>query len=124
MSLETSGPVAELAAAGAVGPLAQLAAYRVVQEALSNAARHAPGAACTVRLDATTPGRVEVVVRNARPDPGHVPAPHDPGYGLVGMQERAELTGATLRYGPTLDGGWQVTLSVPTAGPIDEGQDR
>lgn len=122
VTLETAGPVAEVAASGAVGPLAQLAAYRVVQEALSNAARHAPGAACTVRLDATVPARLEVVVRNSRAEPGQVPADHDPGYGLVGMQERAELTGAALRYGPTLDGGWQVTLSVPVAEPIDEGQ--
>ncbi|UZN03721.1 sensor histidine kinase [Cellulomonas sp. S1-8] len=113
VSLETSGPVAELAASGAVGPLAQLAAYRVVQEALANAARHAPGARCEVTLDARDEGRVEVVVRNGPPAEGEAPAHHDPGYGLVGMHERAELTGATLRYGPTLAGGWQVTLSVP-----------
>ncbi|MCC2322151.1 sensor histidine kinase [Cellulomonas xiejunii] len=115
VSLTTAGPVGELAASGAVGPLAQLAAYRVVQEALANAARHAPGARCEVRLDASDEGRVDVVVRNGRPAAGQGPAHHDPGYGLVGMQERAELTGATLRFGATLEGGWQVTLSVPTA---------
>ncbi|GIG39208.1 two-component sensor histidine kinase [Cellulomonas phragmiteti] len=132
VTLETTGPVTELAASGAVGPLAQLAAYRVVQEALANAARHAPGARCVVRLDATTPGCVEVVVRNGPPGAGAAPAHDDPGYGLVGMHERAELTGATLRYGTTLEGGWQVSLSVPasvTPGPGDgpttsEGQDR
>ena len=126
VSLEKVGPVAQVAASGVVGPLAQLAAYRVVQEALANAARHAPGAPCAVRLDASEEGRVEVVVRNSRPDPGEVPGHHDPGYGLVGMHERAELTGASLRYGRTLDGGWQVALSVPTAaGPsTSEGQDR
>ena len=126
VSLEKVGPVAQVAASGVVGPLAQLAAYRVVQEALANAARHAPGAPCAVRLDASEEGRVEVVVRNSRPDPGEVPGHHDPGYGLVGMHERAELTGASLRYGRTLDGGWQVTLSVPTAAEpsTSEGQDR
>lgn len=114
VTLETSGAVAEVAASGAVGPLAQLAAYRVVQEALSNAARHAPGARCTVRIDAREGDRVEVLVRNGAPAPGGPSAPHEPGYGLVGMRERAELTGATLRFGPTLDGGWQVALSIPT----------
>ncbi|MFS0702954.1 sensor histidine kinase [Cellulomonas sp. 179-A 9B4 NHS] len=114
VDLRTAGPVAELAASGAVGPLAQLAAYRVVQEALANAARHATGARCEVALDARADGRVEVVVRNDAPAPGGTPARHDPGYGLVGMRERAELTGATLRYGPTDDGGWEVALSVPT----------
>ncbi len=124
VALETAGPVAELAASGAVGPLAQLAAYRVVQEALANAARHAPGARCEVRLDARTEGRVEVVVRNAPPAPDGTPADHDPGYGLVGMRERAELTGATLRYGRTDDGGWQVTLSVPTTAPPTTTQEQ
>jgi len=117
VSLETAGPVADVAASGDVGPLAQLAAYRVVQEALANAARHAPGAPCSVRLDAQEVGRLEVVVRNRPPAVRAAPAPRDPGYGLVGMQERAELTGATLRFGPTLDGGWQVVLSVPVGGP-------
>lgn len=122
VELETSGPVELLGASGAVGPLAQLAAYRVVQEALANAARHAPGARCEVRLDASAEGHVEVVVRNEPPAPGEQPAHHDPGYGLVGMRERAELTGARLRYGPTGDGGWQVTLSVPTSpAPTTEG---
>ena len=63
-------------------------------------------------------GGVEVRVRNGPPRreaPGH----HDPGYGLVGMRERADLTGATLRYGPTADGGWQVTLAIPAA-PVEE----
>jgi signal transduction histidine kinase len=128
VSLETSGSVAELAASGAVGPLAQLAAYRVVQEALANAARHAPGARCEVRVDARHEDRVEVMVRNGPPGEGAARGHHDPGYGLVGMRERAELTGATLRYGPTDDGGWEVTLSVPVAGPVGpmttEGQDR
>ncbi|WP_147525100.1 sensor histidine kinase [Cellulomonas timonensis] len=115
VSLETSGPVAELATSGAVGPLAQLAAYRVVQEALANAARHAPGARCEVRVDAQAEGRVEVAVRNGAPGPGEARVHHGPGYGLVGMRERADLTGATLRYGPTDDGGWQVALAIPVA---------
>ena len=114
VTLETAGPVEELATSGAVGPLAQLAAYRVVQEALANVARHAPGARCTVLVDARDDDRVRVLVRNdapAHPEPGR----GGPGYGLVGMRERAELTGATLRHGPTDEGGWEVVLSVPAA---------
>ncbi|MBO3086298.1 sensor histidine kinase [Cellulomonas fengjieae] len=119
VDLETSGPVDEVAASGVIGPLAQLAAYRVVQEALANAARHAHGARCTVRIDVRADDHVELRVRNTAPGPGEALTDHDPGYGLVGMQERAELTGATLQYGPTLDGGWQVSLAIPTT-PTEE----
>ncbi|MFI2753286.1 sensor histidine kinase [Cellulomonas sp. P22] len=115
VALETSGPVEEVAASGAIGPLAQLAAYRVVQEALANAARHAHGARCTVRLDVREGEHVEVLVRNSAPGRGEALVHHDPGYGLVGMRERAELTGATLRYGATDDGGWRVALAIPVA---------
>ncbi|MDN4171889.1 histidine kinase [Nocardioides sp. SOB77] len=103
------------AAAAEVGPLAQLAAYRVVQEALANAARHAPGSACTVTLDARAGDAVVVVVRNGR---GTAPAEATTGggFGLVGMRERAQLTGADLEVGPTDDGGWQVRLVVPREG--------
>ena len=119
VELEISGPVGEVAASGVIGPLAQLAAYRVVQEALANAVRHAHGARCTVRIDVRADDHVELRVRNTAPTPGEALTDHDPGYGLVGMQERAELTGATLRFGPTLDGGWQVSLAIPTT-PTEE----
>ena len=113
VTLDTSGPVDTLAASGAVGPLAQLAAYRVVQEALANVGRHAPGARCTVRVDAEPGDRLELAVTNDAPPDGGTPAGHGRGYGLVGMRERAELTGATLQHGPTPDGGWRVALTVP-----------
>lgn len=95
-----------------VGPLAQLAAYRTVQECLSNAARHAPGAPCEVTVDLREPAHVVLSVRNG-------PARRQPstqgsgGFGLVGMRERADLTDANLAYGPTDDGGWLVTLTIP-----------
>ncbi len=95
-----------------VGPLAQLAAYRAVQEALANAGRHAPGAPCRVTVDARADDAVVVTVRNA-PAPAVPPASGGSGFGLLGMRERAQLTGATLDAGPTEDGGWQVTLRVP-----------
>jgi signal transduction histidine kinase len=107
-----------------VGPLAQLSAYRTVQEALANAARHAPGAACHVVVDSRDPARVRVTVAND-PAAGPVPAAvrtAGGGYGLVGMRERAELTDARLGYGPTPEGGWQVSLALPTLDHLDEGE--
>ena len=99
--------------ADAVGPLAQLAAYRTVQECLSNAARHAPGAPCEVVVDLRDPAQVVITVRNDAPREA-VAADGRSGFGLVGMRERAELTGARLRYGPTDGGGWLVSLTIPT----------
>lgn len=112
-TLRRSGPLDAFVEDGALGPLAQLVVYRTVQEALANASRHAPGATCEVHLDATDGTRLEVGVRNGAPTTRDLP-PHEPGYGLVGMRERAEVTGATLRYGPTAEGGWVVHLTVPT----------
>lgn len=102
-----------------VGPLAQVAAYRIVQESLANAARHAPGAAVHVVVDDRAPDHVEVTVRN---DPATGPAVAEPGggFGLVGMRERAELTGADLTHGPTPDGGWQVVLRVPRSDAVPD----
>lgn len=95
-----------------VGPLAQLAAYRTIQESLANAAMHSPGAACLVEIDDTRTSEVQVVVRNAA-TAGTARPPAGGGFGLVGMRERADLVGAELHYGPTSDGGWEVALAIP-----------
>ncbi|WP_271985539.1 histidine kinase [Pseudoclavibacter terrae] len=98
-----------------LGPLTEAAAYRMVQESLANAARHARGARSdvSVRFD---DGEVAIVVANAptrsAPDAVAPPAPAPPGYGLSGMAERAELVGATLNTGPTSDGGWRNELTI------------
>jgi signal transduction histidine kinase len=96
---------------------AGLAAYRIVQEALANAARHAPGAAVDVR------GRVEegslvLIVRNGPPTSAPAPA-GGAGHGLIGMRERAALLGGTLVAGPGEDGGYTVTATLPVAGGED-----
>jgi len=100
---------------GAVGasPAVELTAYRIVQEALSNVARHAPGVPATVRLSSD---RVEltVVVRNgapARPLP-----PNGEGHGLVGMRERAVGLGGQLFAGRRPDGGFEVRAVLPLSG--------
>jgi signal transduction histidine kinase len=98
-----------------VGPLAQLAAYRTVQESLTNAARHAAGASCEVVVELGD-DEVVVVVRNG-PPPRPLAAPSAPasgtGLGMLGMRERAELTDARLDAGPDADGGWTVALTIP-----------
>lgn len=91
-------------------PAVQIAAFRIVQEALSNAVRHAPGARIAVRLhaDART---VHIRVHNAAPP--HRPDGHGGGYGLRGMRERAEILGGSLSAGPAEDGGWDVDAVLP-----------
>lgn len=99
-----------------IGPLAQLAAYRTIQESLANAAMHAPGAACLVEVDDTRGGEVEIVVRNSpAADSIGIDSAGDSsgGFGLIGMRERADLIGADLQYGHTPDGGWEVRLTIP-----------
>lgn len=101
-----------------VGPLAQLAAYRTVQESLANAARHAPGARCDVEVDDRDPGALLVTVRNV-PARGVSDAVRRGGLGLVGMRERAELTGSRLEAGADDDGTWRVRLRTPRTESID-----
>ncbi|MFJ9783215.1 sensor histidine kinase [Amycolatopsis sp. NPDC101161] len=86
------------------------AVYRVVQESLTNAGKHAPHAAVDVRL-AFTGERLAVEVTN-RLTP-HGSAVPGSGYGLVGMRERVELAGGDLRTGPTGDGRFQVSAGFP-----------
>jgi signal transduction histidine kinase len=90
-----------------------LCAYRIVQEALTNASRHAPGAAVTVRLVRNEDAlRLEVVN-----GPGRTAVPADDdtglGQGLTGMRERASLLGGALTASATTDGGFAVTAVLP-----------
>ncbi|MFI0468478.1 sensor histidine kinase [Saccharopolyspora sp. 5N102] len=89
------------------------AVVRIAQEAVTNAARHAQGATrIEVRL-VINADRAELAVRDdGRPGTGFGSG----GYGLVGMAERAELLGGTLRAGAATDGpGWLVTAEIPVA---------
>lgn len=102
-------------------PICQLAVYRVVQESLGNAARHAPGAATSVTLtgiaeSGSGPAVARVTVRNAAP-PERVfestPAADSSGHGIRGMRERVNALGGSLAAAPTPDGGFQVIAIVP-----------
>jgi signal transduction histidine kinase len=89
-------------------------AYRVVQEALTNVARHAPGARASVHIEARA-GRllVEVTDRDGR---ATQPPGEGPGHGLQGMRERVEILHGTVQAGPVAGGGWRVRVSVPLHG--------
>ncbi|WP_445337919.1 sensor histidine kinase [Clavibacter sp. CFBP 8614] len=92
-----------------LGPLADVTAYRTVQESLANARRHAPGSEVTLTVQAE-PTRIALTVENALPAARPATAP---GYGLVGMRERAALVGGRLEAGPTATGTWRVRLELP-----------
>jgi signal transduction histidine kinase len=88
-------------------------AYRIVQESLSNASQHAPGAAVTVSVDHDT-GAVLLRVANGPGGPAS-PAGNEqgPGHGLTGMRERVALLGGSLSAGPSPDGGFVVSAVLP-----------
>lgn len=99
-----------------LGPIAEATIFRMVQESLANAARHAPEAACSVSIEYPE-DEVVVLVEN---EPSHALRGRTPanetrdrrGYGLIGMHERAELIGADLATGPTVSGGWRNSLRI------------
>jgi signal transduction histidine kinase len=86
-----------------------LCAYRIVQEALSNARRHAPGATVDVEI---AYGADSLGLRIRDDGPGAADADPD-GHGLQGMRERATIAGGTLRAGPREDGGFAVEAELP-----------
>lgn len=97
-----------------VSDAAGLALYRIAQEALSNAARHAPGAAVQARI--TCGPDVELVVVNgAAVTPA--PASGAEGHGLAGMRARARAVGGDVTAGPRADGGFEVRVRVPSVHP-------
>ncbi|MEU9121941.1 histidine kinase [Streptomyces sp. NPDC048506] len=91
------------------------ALHRVVQESLTNAAKHAPGAAVRVRIERDRE-RLRVTVAHGAPPAGPAPAPVSGGSGLVGLDERVRLAGGALTAGPATEGGFTVTARLPTAG--------
>lgn len=102
--------------------LAQLSAYRIVQEALGNVVRHAPGAPTVVTVVRRGPVLVVEIVNAAPPD-GSVPAapPDDGGYGLAGMRDRVAALSGTLDHGPDADGGFRVAATLPVEPPARGG---
>ncbi|MGW0826353.1 sensor histidine kinase [Streptomyces sp. NPDC002845] len=113
VTTEVSGEVRPLP------PGVELSAYRIVQEALSNALRHAPGSGVRVELT-HFPRGLQVRVINSRPTR---PAPPSPGagHGLLGMRERAAMLGGTLMATETSHGGFVVAAFLPRSGGTGTG---
>src|SRR5205823_5542815 len=108
---DASGSAARLILRGApaaLDPGVELAAYRIVQEALTNARRHAPGAAVDVELHYTGEC-LQVLIRDNGPGPP--PGRAADGLGLTGMRERAAAVGGDLRTGAAPGGGFLVTAA-------------
>jgi signal transduction histidine kinase len=110
-----AGTPVRVVLAGQVEPLApgaDLAAYRIVQEALTNARRHAPGAEVEVELRYTT-SVLRLRIRDSGAA-GAAEAPGEPvGHGLVGMRERVAIVGGTLWTGTVEGGGFLVEAELP-----------
>jgi signal transduction histidine kinase len=87
-----------------------LAAYRIVQEGLTNALKHGGRTPTSVLVDWSSEGSLTLEVRDHGP-----PKPPDAhsGHGLVGMRERVKLYGGVLEAGPADGGGWHVRATLP-----------
>ncbi|MCZ4067662.1 histidine kinase [Microbacterium sp. H37-C3] len=107
VSFDLDGAVSDLPA------VVSTTAYRVLQEALTNSAKHAPGAPVTISVTVTDE-ELRARVVNQAPGTDSMPVPGlDLGWGLRGMRERVELLRGTLFAGPTPTGGWDVRIAIP-----------
>jgi len=110
--LIVSGPLARL------DPGVELAAYRIIQEGLTNARRHAPGAAIDVELRFTD-AALRLRIRDNGPGPPVVPpVTGDGGHGLTGMRERAAAAGGELSIGVAPGGGFLIEATLPAVAEV------
>ncbi|MCX4548083.1 MULTISPECIES: sensor histidine kinase [unclassified Streptomyces] len=110
MEVELRGEVP----AGDLAPMTRRAVHRTVQESLTNAAKHAPGARVTVVLTRSD-SALKVTVTSTARSAGPAPDPPGSGTGLVGLDERIRLAGGVLTHGPLPAGGFEVTATLPPA---------
>jgi signal transduction histidine kinase len=106
----------EVSVAGAARPLpgtVDLAAYRIVQESLTNVVRHARASAATVSVQYDPEGVMVEVRDNGSGEANGAGGEHD-GHGLIGMRERATAVGGTLQVGTAPGGGYLVRATLPT----------
>jgi signal transduction histidine kinase len=106
-------------AADVPAPL-QSVAYRIVQEALTNVARHAQASAATVSVR-REPGAITVEVTDDGATGATAPSGDTPGNGLRGMRERTAALGGSLEAGPRPGGGWRVHAWLPVSDPAGNG---
>jgi signal transduction histidine kinase len=114
--VRTAGVPVEFRTTGTPGtltPAEELCVFRIVQEALTNVIKHAQPARASVTMEFEAHLLKVTVTDDGRPRPSHPDTA--PGHGLIGMRERARIYGGTLTAGPRPTGGFQVTLTLPTA---------
>ncbi|MEV7420286.1 histidine kinase [Streptomyces sp. NPDC089919] len=120
-NVREAGLPVEKAVTGAVRELPQgveLSAYRIIQEALSNTLRHAPGSGATVEIGYVLGGLGLRIVNgpptgDVRPSPGA-------GHGITGMRERVAMLEGEMTAGTTEDGGYEVAVFIPVRPRADE----
>ncbi|MFE9922235.1 sensor histidine kinase [Streptomyces sp. NPDC005774] len=122
-NVRDTGLDVEKVVTGAVRELPQgveLSAYRIVQEALSNSLRHAPGASARVEIGYVLGGLGLRIVNGPVPAPNLVKPSPGAGHGVTGMRERVTMLNGEMTAGPTDDGGYEVAVFLPVAS-VNEG---
>ncbi|MFF4909056.1 sensor histidine kinase [Streptomyces sp. NPDC001260] len=100
----------------------RLAVYRIVQEALTNARKHADGAVVTVRVDYRAPATLVEITNTAGTASSTAAPAVDSGYGLIGLRERVTALGGHLNAGPSGAGAWRLAARIPQpAAPAQNG---
>lgn len=124
-NVRAAGLTVDMTVTGLPQPLpdgVELSAFRILQEALSNAMRHAPGAKVLVEVSYVL-GGVGLRVLNGPSGAPPVKDKAGTGHGVLGMRERASMLRGELEAGPTPEGGYQVTAFLPTGRQETESED-
>lgn len=123
-NVRETGLDVEKTVTGAVRELPQgveLSAYRIVQEALSNTLRHAPGASARVEIGYVLGGLGLRIVNGAPPNPTLIKPSPGAGHGVTGMRERVTMLNGEMTAEPTRAGGYEVTVFLPVPAPSESG---
>ncbi|MDQ1017493.1 sensor histidine kinase [Streptomyces afghaniensis] len=122
-NVREAGLGVEKVVTGAVRELPQgveLSAYRIVQEALSNTLRHAPGASARVEIGYVLGGLGLRIVNGPPPNPSLIKPSPGAGHGITGMRERVTMLNGEMTAGRTDDGGYEVAVFLPVALPDED----
>ncbi|CAL2067593.1 putative two-component system sensor kinase [Streptomyces murinus] len=122
-NVREAGLTVDKAVTGAVRELPQgveLSAYRIVQEALSNTLRHAPGASARVEVSYVLGGLGLRVVNGPPPAPSLLKPSPGAGHGITGMRERVTMLDGEMTAARTTEGGYEVAVFLPVATPAAE----
>ncbi|MEV6763957.1 histidine kinase [Streptomyces sp. NPDC051105] len=115
-NVREAGLTVDKGVTGAVRELPQgveLSAYRIVQEALSNTLRHAPGASARVEIGYVIGGLGLRIVNGPPPRPALLKPSPGAGHGITGMRERVSMLNGEMTAAPTAEGGYEVTVFLP-----------